>query len=56
MLDAPYREQPEAKFVGSDGEPCNKLTRGLLRRSIVVASRHRYIGKKNHGAGSKVTT
>ena len=41
-----YREHPEAKFVGSNGEPCNKLTRGLLRRSHVVATRHRYIGKE----------
>ena len=41
-----YREHPEAKFLGSDGEPCNKLTRGLLRRSHVVANRHRYIGKE----------
>jgi hypothetical protein len=41
-----YREHPEAKFVGSDGEPCNKLTRGLLRRSHIVANRHRYIGKE----------
>jgi len=41
-----YREHPEAKFLGSDGEPCNKLTRGLLRRSHIVASQHRYIGKE----------
>ena len=41
-----YREHPEAKFLGSDGEPCNKLTRGLLGRSHIVANRHRYIGKE----------
>jgi hypothetical protein len=41
-----YREHPEAKFLGSDGEPCNKLTRGLLRRSHIVVNRHRYIGKE----------
>ena len=41
-----YREHPEAKFLGSDGEPCDKLTRGLLRRSHIVANRHRYIGKE----------
>jgi hypothetical protein len=41
-----YREHPEAKFLGSDGKPCNKLTRGLLRRSHIVAYRHRYIGKE----------
>ena len=41
-----YREHPEAKFLGSDGQPCSKLTRGLLQRSHVVANRHRYIGKE----------
>jgi hypothetical protein len=41
-----YREHPEAKFLGSNGEPCNKLTRGLLRRSHIVANSHRYIGKE----------
>jgi hypothetical protein len=41
-----YREHPEAKFLGSDGEPCNKLTRGLLRRSHIVVNQHRYIGKE----------
>jgi hypothetical protein len=41
-----YREHPEAKFLGADGEPCGKLTRGLLRRSRIVANRHRYIGKE----------
>src|SRR5712691_7224434 len=40
-----YREHPEAKFLGFDGEPCNSLTRGLLSRSHIVANRHRYIGK-----------
>jgi len=41
-----YREHPEAKFLGADGEPCNKLTRGLLRRSHIVANQHRYVGKE----------
>jgi hypothetical protein len=41
-----YREHPEAKFVEHDGSPCDGLTRGLLRRSHVVANRHRYIGKE----------
>ncbi len=41
-----YREHPEAKFLGHDGQPCNGLTRGLLRRSHIVANRHRYIGKE----------
>jgi hypothetical protein len=41
-----YREHPEAKFLGSDGKPCSKLTRGLLRRTHIVSTRHRYIGKE----------
>jgi hypothetical protein len=41
-----YREHPEAKFLGRDGNPCDSLTRGLLRRSHIVANRHRYIGKE----------
>ena len=41
-----YREHPEAKFLGSDGTPCDSLTRGLLRRNHIVAARHRYIGKE----------
>ena len=41
-----YREHPEAKFVGKDGRPCDSLTRGLLRRSHIVANVHRYVGKE----------
>ena len=41
-----YREHPEAKFLGHDGKPCDSLTRGLLRRSHIVAKKHRYIGKE----------
>jgi hypothetical protein len=41
-----YKEHPEAKFVDRAGVPCDSLTRGLLRRSHIVASRHRYIGKE----------
>ncbi len=41
-----YREHPESKFLGYDGKPCDSLTRGLLRRSHIVANRHRYIGKE----------
>lgn len=41
-----YREHPEAKFVDRDGSPCDSLTRGLLRRSHIVAHRHCYIGKE----------
>ncbi len=41
-----YREHPEAKFLGRDGNPCDSLTRGLLGRSHIVANRHRYVGKE----------
>lgn len=41
-----YREHPEAKFVGHNGKPCDSLTRGLLRRSHIVANVHRYVGKE----------
>ena len=41
-----YRRHPEAKFLGSDGSPCDSETQGLLRRSHVVAGMHRYIGKE----------
>ncbi len=41
-----YREHPEAKFLRNDGKPCDSLSRGLLKRSHIVASRHRYIGKE----------
>src|SRR5439155_10969035 len=41
-----YREHPEAKFVDKSGEPCDSLTRGLLRRAHIIANRHRYIGKE----------
>jgi hypothetical protein len=41
-----YREHPEAKFVGHEGGPCDSLTKGLLRRSPIVANRHRYIGEE----------
>jgi len=41
-----YIEHPEAKFLGSDGKPCDSLTRGLLTRSHIVANRYRYIGKE----------
>ncbi len=41
-----YREHPEAKFLGHDGKSCVSDTRGLLRRSHIIADRHRYIGKE----------
>lgn len=41
-----YREHPEAKFFGHDGKPCDSLTRGLLRKTHIVANVHRYVGKE----------
>jgi hypothetical protein len=41
-----YREHPEAKFLGADGLPCSKLTRGLLRRGHITAKRFRFIGNE----------
>lgn len=41
-----YREHPESKFVDQNGEPCDSLTRGLLRRAHIVSNQHRYIGKE----------
>ena len=41
-----YREHPESKFGDQNGEPCDSLTRGLLRRRHIIANRHRYIGKE----------
>jgi hypothetical protein len=41
-----YREHPEAKFLSFDGNPCEGITRGLLRRSHIIANNHRYIGKE----------
>ncbi len=42
-----YRQHPEAKSLGPDGEPCKADTRGLLGRSHIVAGRHRRIGKES---------
>jgi hypothetical protein len=41
-----YRQHPEAKFLGCDGNPCDQNTRGLLIRCHIVADSHRYIGKE----------
>jgi hypothetical protein len=42
-----YRQHPEAKSLGPDGQPCNGETRGLLQRAHIVAVRHRRIGKES---------
>lgn len=41
-----YREHPEAKSLGPDGNPCQADTRGLLKRASVVAGEIRYVGKE----------
>lgn len=41
-----YTKHPEAKSLAPDGSPCTCDTRGLLRRSSVVAASRRYIGKE----------
>jgi hypothetical protein len=41
-----YTKHPEAKSLASEGTPCTCDTRGLLRRSSVVAASRRYVGKE----------
>jgi hypothetical protein len=41
-----YQEHPEAKSLAPDGTPCKPDTRGLLKRTHVIASEFRYIGKE----------
>ena len=41
-----YTKHPEAKSLALDGTPCSCDTRGLLRRSHVVAASRRYVGKE----------
>jgi hypothetical protein len=50
------REHPEAKFLGHDDKPCDSLTRGLLKRSHIVANRHRYVGKETSRRWEQGTT
>ena len=42
-----YTQHPEAKSLGTDGEPCKADTHGLLGRSHIIAGRHRRIGKES---------
>jgi len=42
-----YTRHPEAKSLGPDGEPCKADTHGLLGRSLIIAGRHRRIGKES---------
>jgi len=41
-----YMEHPEAKFIDSDGEPCDTTTCGVLSRSHIVMDSPRWIGKE----------
>ena len=41
-----YREHPESKSLAPDGTPCKTDTRGLLKRTHVIAGEFRYIGKE----------
>jgi hypothetical protein len=41
-----YTKLPEAKSLAPDGTPCTCDTRGLLKRSSVVAASRRYVGKE----------
>lgn len=41
-----YQEHPEAKSLAPDGGDCNAETRGLLKRTHVVAGEIRYVGKE----------
>ena len=41
-----YREHPEAKSLGPDGNTCEADTRGLLKRTHVIAGEIRYVGKE----------
>ncbi len=43
---AKYETHPEAKALGPDGEPCGRLTKGLLRRRPVTAGEIVLIGKE----------
>ena len=46
MFSVPIESIRRAKFLGYEGDTCDSLTRGLLRRSHIIANRHRYIGKE----------
>ena len=41
-----YTKHPEAKSLAPDGTLCKCDTRGLLKRSSVVAASRRYVGKE----------
>lgn len=41
-----YQDHPEAKSLAPDGTPCEADTKGLLRRTHVIAGEFRYVGKE----------
>ncbi|MEM3442260.1 MAG: hypothetical protein QXM86_00155 [Candidatus Bathyarchaeia archaeon] len=41
-----YHLHPELKYDDSEGEPCGRLTRGLLQRTHVIAKEIKFIGKE----------
>ena len=41
-----YLYQPESKFAGPDGHPCDSWTRGVLQRRHIVAADFKYCGKE----------
>ena len=41
-----YLRHPEAKSLAPDGTPCIASTRGLLKRTSIVAGKLRYVGKE----------
>jgi hypothetical protein len=47
ILDA-YRFHPEAKFLGPDGRPCGKDTRGLLQRMFIEGGDKQPIRKESN--------
>jgi len=41
-----YINNSESKFDGPDGRQCGSWTRGVLKRTYIVAGEHRYCGKE----------
>src|SRR5208337_3634910 len=41
-----YLNNPESKFNGPDGRPCDSWTRGILQRRHITAGQFNYCGKE----------
>jgi hypothetical protein len=41
-----YQKHPEAKSLAPDGNPCEAETKGLLKRTHIIADEIRYVGKE----------